>query len=156
MQFVAAPSTFTAPSNASRTAIRLAPTSAVDMQLLEFGVSFDGTTATNTPILIKLTQSASITGGSASSITVHSMRDSAASVSVTANTYTAEPAYTSQNTLKQWYVPPTSGIVIQFPLGREPQRLAASNVGLEIMITTVTGSGTPTVACYAEFTQGAS
>lgn len=156
MQYVVSVATFAAPSNATRTAIRLAPTAAVDLQLIEFGLSFDGTSATATPILIKLTKSASITGGTASSQTSQSIRDSAATVDVTANTYTAEPTYTTQVTLKQWYVPPTSGLVIQFPLGREPQRLAAASVGLELMLTTVTASGTPNVACYMEFQQGAS
>lgn len=156
MQYTAIPTTFAAPSNATRTVIRLVPSTSADVQILEFGVSFDGTTATNTPILIKLTKSASISGGTASSITLQSIRDSSVAGSVTANTYTAEPTYTTQVVLKQWFVPPTSGLVVQFPLGREPQRLADAAKGLELLITTTSGSGTPNVASYLEFQQGVS
>jgi hypothetical protein len=156
MQFSAAPATFAGPSNATRTAIRLGPTATMDLQLIEFAVTFDGTSATATPILVWLAKSASISGGTASAITLQATRDSTATADVTANTYTAEPTYTTQVALKRWYVPPTSGIVIQSPLGREAQRLAAASVGLELMLTSVTASGTPNVACYMEFQQGVS
>lgn len=156
MQYTAAPATFAAPNNATRTVIRVTPTSAVDIQLTELSVSFDGASPTATPILVKLMKSASISGGTASAITVQSVRDSPAAASLAANTYTAEPTYTSQVLLKHWYVSPVSGLLLQFPLGREPQRLAAANVGLELVIVTVTASGTPNVAAYMELVQGSS
>ena len=99
----------------------ISPTNASPPILTEFGVSFDGVTASAVPALVELCFSTQATAGTAGSVgTVTQIRGysgTTAQASVSGQ-YTAEP--TVLTAVKQWYVPAFMGLfTIQFPLGRE-------------------------------------
>jgi hypothetical protein len=96
--------------------------SAAPPTLVEFGVSFDGVTASAVPVLVELCSSTQATAGTAGSVgTITQIRGYAGSTTgvTVAGQYTAEP--TVLTAVKQWFVPAFMGLfTIQFPLGREP------------------------------------
>lgn len=134
-------------SNALKVALQIATGSGVACRLAQFEVSFDGADSTKTPILVELVAEtgASSTGGAAVTPTQvggHPLRTAQFTARGNDTTDGASPTV-----LERWYVSPTSGIVIQYPLGREPVVPASSYLALRV--TTVTGSGTPDYAASA-------
>jgi hypothetical protein len=100
------------------------------MSLNEFGVSFNGTSSTAVPVLVRLARAAGTPGGSSPTQTPTPLDPAAPS-----STFSATEAGTIGNLttiLRTWYVPPTSGLVVQFPLGQEPDGPATTNSGLAI------------------------
>lgn len=95
-------------------------------RIVELSVSFDGTSGTATPVLVELCKS---TQGAAGTSTSHTMAQSGGPTrtvqGTAARNYTAEP--TTLTTIKRWRVHPQTGLVIQFPLGREPEQVASAN-----------------------------
>lgn len=89
--------------------------------ITELGVSFDGVTASATPVLVELcysTQGAAGTPGASPTPTL--LRGKGAAASTAGIDYSAEP--TTITPFKHWLVTPNGGLlVIQFPLGREAQ-----------------------------------
>lgn len=92
-------------------------------QLIEFGVSFHGTTA-NEPVLIELVKFSGESGGTATEQALTQIRGSGADGGAGLaplikgyRNFTVEP--TVGTVLKSWKVSPTSGILYQGPLGRE-------------------------------------
>jgi hypothetical protein len=117
-------------------------------------VGFDGTSATAVPVLVELFTDSGVSGGTSASITLAQMRGSTATATVTAASYSVEPTYTTLVVLKEWLIPPTSGLLLQFPLGREPEGQpgsARASLGLR-----VTAPATVNVRCYLEVVQGPS
>jgi hypothetical protein len=105
--------------------------------LVEFGVSFDGVTASAVPALVELCSSTQAGAGTPGSIgTITQIRGYAGSSSgvTTAGQYSAEP--TVLTAVKQWLVPAFMGsLTIQFPLGREPMGFdTASTAGKGLAI----------------------
>jgi hypothetical protein len=91
------------------------------IRLTEFSVSFDGTTAGAEPVTIELCSSTQATAGTSTSHTILQVAGAPRTVQATAaRNYTAEP--TVLTTLARWLVHPQAGLVIQWPLGREPQQ----------------------------------
>ena len=110
------------------------------MNLNEIGVSFNGTTSTAVPVIVRLvrctvapvgggtiTQSATPIDSSAPTSSYTAYMPTTASPGVYATT-----APTVGVTLRTWYVPPTSGLIVQFPLGQEPDGPATTAAGLGI------------------------
>lgn len=87
--------------------------------LCEFGVSFDGVTASATPVLVELCGSTQGTAGTpGTSPTPFPIRGQDAAIATAGVDYSAEP--TTVTPFKHWLVTPNGGLfVIQFPLGRE-------------------------------------
>ena len=87
----------------------------------EFGVSFDGVTASAVPVLVELcssTQAGAGTPGASPTPLPIRPTDGAAAIFTAGTDYTAEP--TTVVPLKHWLLTPAGGVlVIQFPLGRE-------------------------------------
>lgn len=107
----------------------------------EFGVSFNGTSGSAVPVLVRLVRTtvAPVGGGT---ITQAATPLDAASPTSLCTAYmptTATPgvyattAPTVGVILRTFYVPPTSGLVIQFPLGAEPDSppTAAAGFGIQ-------------------------
>lgn len=146
----------TSPSNTAKTVINLLASAGSQATLIEFGISFDGVTATAVPILVELCLSTQATTGTSTAFTPVQLSQfpvGAGGVTAAIN-YTAEP--TVLTPVKQWYVPPTSGFVMQFPLGREPATQLSGSATAKSMafrITTVTASGTPAYRSYAEYVE---
>jgi hypothetical protein len=109
------------------------------MALNELGVTFNGTSSTATPVTVRLVRVTGAVSGGGTATQSPTPLDSSAPAS-TFTSYqptTATPGvYTTAPTvgviLRTWYVPPTSGLVVQFPLGQEPDGPATTNAGLAI------------------------
>lgn len=90
-------------------------------KVVELCASFDGVSGTAEPVTVELCSSTQATTGTA---TAHTMAQSSGATRTVQGTatrnYTAEP--TVLTVLKRWLVHPQTGMVLQFPLGREPQQ----------------------------------
>ncbi len=85
--------------------------------VVEFAVSFDGTSATAEPVTVELCYSTQAGAGTSTSFTPVQVRGPTRTVQGTAaRSYTAEP--TTLTTWKRWLVHPQTGIEMQYPLGR--------------------------------------
>lgn len=120
------------------------------IRLTEIGVSFDGVSATAEPVTVELCSSTQATAGTAgSSPTPTQLRGPTRTVQATAGiNYSAEP--TVLTALKRWLVHPQTGIVVQFPLGREPEQVTTAD-GLCIRCTAPAGVN---AQGYMEFEEG--
>jgi hypothetical protein len=122
----------------------VAPTSTTRrMSVNEFGVSFNGVTATAVPVIVRLVRTtvAPVGGGTITQAATALDPASPASLCTAYMPTTASPgvyattAPTVGVILRTFYVPPTSGLVVQFPLGQEPESgtTAAGGFGIQIV-----------------------
>lgn len=111
------------------------------MNLNELGVSFNGTSSSATPIIVRLVRiTGSVSGGGTATQSPTPLDPAAPSSTFTSyqpttgtpGVYTTAP--TVGVTLRTWYVSPTSGLVLQYPLGQEPDGPATANAGLGIQV----------------------
>lgn len=110
-----------------KTMLQIATPSTEDLKVIEWGISFDGTSGV--PIKCELVQTdvaATVTAYAAGDIVLWNQVNDAASLmtlGTTASGYTAsaEGSITATRMLDLQLVSPASGYVKQFPLGREPQ-----------------------------------
>lgn len=119
------------------------------IRLVEFGVSFDGTSATAEQVTVELCFSTQATAGTSTAFTPVQIRGPTRTVQATAaRAYSAEP--TVITVIKRWLVHPQLGIVIQFPLGREPEQTTTAD-GLLLRCT---APAAVNVQAYMEFEEG--
>lgn len=120
------------------------------IRIVEIGVSFDGTSATAEPVTVELCNSTQATAGTSTAHTILQTGGPTRTVQATAaRNYTAEP--TTLTVLKRWLVHPAGGgIIVQFPLGREPEQVTTAD-GLCIRCT---APATVNVQGYMEFEEG--
>lgn len=119
------------------------------IRLVEIGVSFDGVSGTAEPVTVELCSSTQATAGTSTSQTPVQCRGPTRTVQATgARNYTAEP--TVLTVLKRWLVHPQTGMVIQFPLGREPEQ----TVTADALCIRCTAPATVNAAGYIEFEEG--
>lgn len=80
-----------------------------------------GTSNTDTPVKVELITYASISGGTAGSVTTSKQDGDMGETiqSSVAGNYSAEPTYTSPVTVQTWEVHPQTGIAVYFPLHDE-------------------------------------
>lgn len=128
-------------SNALKVAVQIASTTTKTCKIVGFDVSFDGTDATKTPILVEIVRETGVsaTGGSAPT-PVLAGGDASVTSAMTARINDTGDG-SGPTVIGGWLVPPTSGFSYQFPLGREVTLKISDFVALRI--TTVTASGTP-------------
>ena len=89
-------------------------------RVVEFGVSFDGVSATAEPVTIELCGCTQAGAGTNSAFTPVQVRGATRTVQGTAaRNFSAEP--TTITVWKRWLVHPQTGIEMQFPLSREPE-----------------------------------
>lgn len=91
--------------------------------VVEFGISFDGVTASAVPALVELVSSTQAGAGTPTgtpTVTQVRGRVTGGEPPTASGRYSAEPTVLVRH--KAWYVTPNNGIlVMQFPLGREPE-----------------------------------
>ena len=106
--------------------------------ITEVSISFSGVSSTDPPVLVQLCE---VTAASAAgtSVTPASMRDGQVSAAVGAKKLPASEG--TVTVLKTYNVPPSTGIVIQYPLGREPQIQGAAASAKGFSIRANRGSG---------------
>lgn len=129
------------PSAATKVCVQLASTSTKTCKIIGFDITFDGVTATNTPILVTIARETGVSSVAGSAPTpVRAEGDASVTSAMTARiSDTTDGA--SPTVICGWYVSPTSGFSYQFPLGREISLFISDFVALRV--TTVSGSGTP-------------
>lgn len=115
-------SAFAATAGAKTALMVIAPANS-GLVIVEFGISFDGVTASAVPALVELvssTQAAAGTSTISPTITQVRGRVTGGEPPTGGGGYSAEPTVLVRH--KAWYVTPNNGIlVMQFPLGREPE-----------------------------------
>lgn len=119
------------------------------LSLVEFGISFDGVTASAVPAVVQICQStqAGAGTGAASFPTPVQVRGVATggSAPTGAHNYTAEP--TTLTVIRQWFVSPNGGLfVYPVPLGRE---IECHSSGGTIKALCIRINTTATVNCLA-------
>lgn len=119
--------------------------------LTELAISFDGTSATAVPVLIELVAGTGATAGTSTAFTPLLVRgDPSETALATAGVnYTAEP--TVLTPIKQWFVSPTSGLILQFPLGREVTGTAAASSARKVLGLRITAPAIVNVRAGLEF-----
>jgi hypothetical protein len=119
--------------------------------LVEISNSFDGVTASAVPVLVELVGSTQATAGTpGTSPTPTLIRGLGAALSTAAESYSAEPTVLTQ--LKQWLVTPNGGlVVVQFPLGREPQTNLSGSATLLAMGLRDNAPAAVNARAYIEF-----
>jgi hypothetical protein len=107
--------------------------------ITEASIAFSGVSATDIPVIVQFCE---VTAASAAgtAITPGSLQDGQVAVASAAKYLPASEG--TVTVLKSYNVPPSTGIVIQYPLGREPriQGAAASAKGFSIRANRGTGA----------------
>lgn len=120
-------------------------------KVVEFSVTFDGIVAGAEPCTVELVRSSQAGAGTTTAQTPLQVSGAARAVQGTgARNYTVEP--TVLTVLKRWLVHPQAGIIMQFPLGREPQQNDTGD-GLGLRVTSP--GGTENCQAYIEVDEGA-
>src|SRR5262245_58721974 len=110
-----------------KTVAQVVTPSTIDIKIVQWQISFDGTSATAEPVLVSLLD----TTGTAATVTSYTPdlwnnpAGSPASLCVGGTTATGinasgEGTLSTTRVIEAMEVPPTSGVFIQYPLGREP------------------------------------
>lgn len=120
------------------------------VRVVEIGVSFDGTTSSAEPVTVELGFCTQAGAGTSTSHTIVQTGGPTRTVQATAQrNYTAEP--TVITAFKRWLVRADGGLlVVQFPLGREPEQITTAD-GVLIRCT---APATVNVQGYIEFEEG--
>jgi hypothetical protein len=111
------------------------------LNLNELSVTFNGVTSTNVPVIVRLVRTTVVPsgGGTITQAPTPTDTNSPASLCTAYMPTTATPgvyATTSPTVgvmLRSWYIPPTSGLTYQIPLGLEviSPAVAGSGVGIQ-------------------------
>jgi hypothetical protein len=97
------------------------------LKLIEFGVSFDGTSATAEPVMVELGYCTQATAGTSTTATITQIGGATRTPGFSAQrVYTVEPTVITP--FMRWLVRADGGLlVIQFPLGREVENNATAD-----------------------------
>jgi hypothetical protein len=114
------------------TVVQLRGATTVKAKIIEWGISFDGVSSTGEPVRVRLLRQT--TDGTGSGATEVAWDPDNPTANCTAfHTFSAEP--TAGEVLAEMHIHPQSGIVIQYPLGREPviDNAATSRVAIDVL-----------------------
>lgn len=134
--------TFTVPNLAlvaatAKTCIELGVSSTDRVKIVSWWVEFDGVTSTAVPPDIEVGRfSAAVTTATTGTASKYDPADGASSA-VVKHTTAVEGAGTAEAGCENHTVPPTSGFMVQYPLGREP--VLALSTFWRIRITAAAG-----------------
>jgi hypothetical protein len=112
-----------AATTGAKTALMVIAGANSGLLIVEFGISFDGVTASAVPALVELVSSTQVGAGTPTgtpTITQVRGRVTGGEAPTASGRYSVEPTALVRH--KAWYVTPNNGVlVMQFPLGREPE-----------------------------------
>jgi hemolysin activation/secretion protein len=114
------------------TVLQLRGSSAVKAKILQWSISFDGVSATGEPVRVRLLrQTTDGTGAAASEVPWDPDNPTANCTAL--NTFSAEP--TAGDVIEEHLVHPQAGIIMQYPLGREPvlDNASTSRIGIDVL-----------------------
>ena len=119
----------------AETVIALIGSAAVKAKIVEFGISFDSTSATAEPVRVRMVRTTADDGTSTGATEVQfSDPDNPTPNCAAKHSYSVEPTKAT-NAMSEWQVHPQSGIVIQYPLGREPGLDNSASAGIAWEVT---------------------
>ncbi len=118
----------------AETVLGIHSTTAIKPRIIEWGVFFDGTSATAEPVRVRLVRMTADDGTNSAATEKPWDPDNPTANCTVKHSYTAEGTKESQ-ALAEYEVPPTSGMVLQYPLGREIVLDNATTSGLAIECT---------------------
>lgn len=119
----------------AETVIALIGATQVKPKIIEFGVSFDGISATAEPVLVRMIRTTADDGTSTAATEVQFGDPDGPTPNCAAkHSYSAEPTKAAQP-MAVWHVHPQAGLVIQYPLGREPGLDNTTSNGIAIEVT---------------------
>lgn len=104
----------------------------------EASISFSGVSSTDVPVLVQLVE-VTATSAAGTAVTPASVRDGQVSAGATAKKLPASEG--TVTLIKTYMVPPSSGLVIQYPLGREPYITGAASTAKGFAIRANRGAG---------------
>jgi hypothetical protein len=139
MALFAASASGKAVANTMTTQLEINPPANRKVVITEMSVTFSGVSATDVPVLVQLCR---VTTASAAgtAVTATDQKDSAVGAAATLAKFLPATEGTVV-VLKQYEVPPSSGLVIQYPLGREPEVFGAGASAKGYSIRCNRGSG---------------
>ena len=131
-------------ASTTRTMIQLVTSANEQAIVVEFGICFDGSTAT-TPIEVRLARQTTAGTSSAGTPVKWDPADATTPQTTTLTGFSStEP--TTTDILGRWFVAANNGLfVMQYPLGREPKIALSGRLGL---ITVSPASVTPNCLAY--------
>jgi hypothetical protein len=119
----------------AETVIALIGSTAVKGKLVEFGISFDGISATAEPVIVRMVRTTADDGTSSAATEVQfSDPDNPTPNCAAKHSYSVEPTKASQ-AMATWHVHPQAGFIIQWPLGREPGLDNTTSNGIAFEVT---------------------
>jgi hypothetical protein len=119
------------------------------LKVVEVSACFDGISSTAEPVTVELCSSTEASAGTATSHTIAQVGGVTRTVQATAKrNFTAEPS--ALTVLKRWLVHPQAGLVLQFPLGREPWQVT----GGRAIVLRCTAPANVNFQGYIEFEEG--
>jgi hypothetical protein len=111
----------------AKTVAELTTTSATTLVWVGFEITFDGATATNVPVKVELVSyTGASTGTAFTLLKANGEAQNMAATSTAKINDTVEP--TGPTVRRSWAIPPTSGVLFQYPLGREIGYQPASSI----------------------------
>lgn len=127
----------------AETLIALLGATTCKAKIIEWGVSFDGTSTTAAPIVVRLVR-ATVDGTGSAATEKPWDPDAPTAACQAKHSYSAEPTKESQ-ALGEWEVHPQGGLVIQYPLGRE---IVLDNATTSILCIEVTAPAVVNALAY--------
>lgn len=142
---------FSATTGAKTVLNTIAP-SGHGLSLVEFGISFNGVTASDVPATVELCQSTQVgagtSAGSVPTVVQVRGRSTGGSAPTAGHNYTAEP--TALTVIRQWYVSPNGGVLVYpVPLGREVECDSSAGT-IKALCLRVNTTATVSVLAYME------
>lgn len=114
----------------AKTAIELGATSTGGFVITQLSITFNGVTASAVPVTCDIaTFAATGTGTAYTPNKISHPSDRVAATTAKVND-TVEPA--TQTVIDSFFIPPTSGYTIQYPLGREKRTAASGFLGIRL------------------------
>jgi hypothetical protein len=126
------------PTGAMSTILEVNPPANRKAIITEASITFSGVSATDVPVLIQLCE-VTATSAAGTAVTPASMKDGQVAAGATAKKLPASEG--TVTVLKTYNVPPSSGLVIQYPLGREPEIQGAASTAKGFSIRANRGAG---------------
>ena len=138
MSLYAANASGAAVPNTMATLLEVNPPANRIVTITEVSFTFSGVSASDVPVIVQLVE---VTAASAAgtAVTPAPMRDGQPTVGAAAKKLPASEG--TVTVLKTYDVPPSSGLVIQYPLGREPQIQGAAAAAKGFAIRANRGAG---------------
>lgn len=133
----------------AETVLCLIGSTAVKARIIEWSVCFDGTSSTAEPVRVRLVRTTADDGTSTAATEKAWDPDNPTANCAAKHSYTAEPTKEAQ-ALADYEIPPTSGMVLQYPLGREIVIDNSASTGLAIECTAPAAVNVSCTICWEE------